>query len=261
MLNSFFHVVYIARALFVNYVKTNNSEVAKRISTNLSVIPCRGLVEVAVASILLERQVAFFLQSEAYSNWCKNQLDDNLSISESANLLKFVFTPLNIAKDAILNVSDVLTTFEIQLYAMKFNSSRDEWLVNLILLMETANVCVFFSLPCMKSNYPIVYANPCAGNILRTNRFELLGHHNPLFNSNSNCSTDSIRLDIQNGIRTSNVSIFNPEDSIPIGALSKPIYDIESTFRLILTVFTPDGSNEGINRVIACISNVPNFCY
>lgn len=131
--------------------------------------------------------------------------------------------------------------------------------------VEGLPVGVYLSLADSSMGYPVLYANKHTEDFSGQSRSVILGERNSLYDVTAEDSRISKRfrwaLDSAVPTRCIVTASSSTGDTVPVTLLSKPLFDVYSRYRYVITMQTADLSSEALLRLSVFLLYVPNVVF
>lgn len=253
----FIIAVIIGKGAFLEFMNNHEPEKAQRIMFYLRT---RGADEDwrrTISTFLFDKQFRGFLNSAYYSDWCVSKYGVQLTPRQ----LKVYRDQIEeIYDDRIADFPEIMS-FLLSFPHLQFDPEEDLGMLALISFVESIPLAIMLSYPDPLQGFPVVHANKTAADLLCEARLSLLGRRNVLLVPNSTAFESAADHPISRGVPSRNEAIICLGDNEFIQSftlLSKPLYDADTHFKLILTVFTDDTTSDNINLVASFMMSCPS---
>jgi hypothetical protein len=198
-----------------------------------------------ISSLSLKESFNSFLDSRAYTEWCKRQLGSDLNLLSSE--IQITLSNFN----QLCSETDVNADVHFPMIDSP-NASGSDWFRPFSIYFENIPATVYLTVPSKDEGFPIVYISKFVEDAAGYSRNDLLGKENIFIKGAPDKMIGSF-VDGIPSVHTHNISHADGT-SVPVTVVSKPIYDSRSTeYRYMLSIQLEKRLTEEDLRIIVVL--------
>lgn len=246
-----------ARLHFLDYMNIKETEKAHRVMFYFITRGADAEWRRTISTFLFEKQFRGFCDSKYYFDWSLARYGLKLTATELKDYRDQVHL---LYADRLTDFTEIVSSLRV-FPQFQYHLTDDFGMLALISFLEIVPVGAILSCPYPSEGFPIVHANKTAVNLLCEPRAALIARRNILILPNMNAIDAAAEHSIARAIpcrNDSDVCFGEGEPTRSFVLFSKPLYNMDNNFQLILTVFSGDKSVHGVNLLASFLMSCSN---